>query len=276
MWSLQLFEGCLQSVRTDAQLSRGRERSATNVLYHSSVTAQGRNQGVGSSSCCATRQCRSLWKSTCPETANPWTNASKDAEAPSTRFQGKKELLVAQQQAAQTAFGKAEADESRIRAELAELEQQALSQTTQPTCLSDHLLQSGSTECCGDRTLPSHASDRSICHTNRSRWSSLPHCPSSVESITCRGGGFRHLRLGLRRRRFGPRYTRRRLSRHNQARLKRRCAGNAPYGQTSHQSKTMFGCADGERERGERFPWLRRKAQQDDGDVCRVVKHRYT
>ena len=39
--------------------------------------------------------------------------------------------------------------------------------------------------------------------------------------------------------------TRRRPSRHPQARLRRRCAGNAPYGQTSHQSKTMSGCADG-------------------------------
>ena len=174
---------------------------------------------------------------------------------PSTRFQGKKKLLVAQQQAAQAAFGKAEADESRIRAELAELEQQALSQTTQPTCLSDHLLERGSTECCGDRTLPSHASDRSICHTNRSRWSSLPHCPSSVESIKCKCGVFRHLRLGLRRRRFGPRCTRRRLSRHPQARFKRRWQEML---RTVRRRIRAKQCSDVPMGRGggERVPWL--------------------
>ena len=142
-----------------------------------------------------------------------------------------KQAAIAQQQAAPAAFEKVEADESRIRAELAELEKQALSQTTQPTCL-----QTISTQCCGDRTLSAHANDRSFYHSSRTRWSSLPHCSSSGESITCRGGGLRHLRLGLRRRRFGLRHTRRRSSRHRQTRLRRRCAGNASYGQTSHQS----------------------------------------
>ena len=60
------------------------------------------------------------------ETANPWINVSASKA---------KQASIAQQQVAQAAFEKAEADESRIRAELAELEKQALSQTTQPTCL---------------------------------------------------------------------------------------------------------------------------------------------
>ena len=46
-----------------------------------------------------------------------------------------KQAAIAQQRTAQAAFEKADANEARIRAELAELEKQALSQTTQPTCL---------------------------------------------------------------------------------------------------------------------------------------------
>ena len=101
VWSLQLFEGCLQSVRTEAQLGRGRQRSATDELFHSSVTAKGRTQGVGSSSCCTTRQCRTLWKSTCSSGGETSTRPQRGARqqtlgstsrrmprCPSTCFQG--------------------------------------------------------------------------------------------------------------------------------------------------------------------------------------------
>ena len=137
-----------------------------------------------------------------------------------------KQAAIAREQGAQAAFEKAEADESRFRAERAELEKQALSQTTRPTCKAAPL---------------SAAVTELSSHMQATDASTIP----TALGITCRGGGFRHLRLGLRRRRFGPRHTRRRSSRHPQERLRRRCAGSAPYSQTSHQSKTMFRCADG-------------------------------
>ena len=147
VWSLQLFESCLHSVWTETQLGRGRERSATDEHYRSSVTVQGRNQGVGSSSCCTTRQCRSLWKSTCPlvERLQHARKEARDSKPLDQRLEGcrgalqraskAKQAAIAQQQAAQAAFEKADADETRIRAELAEPQKHALSQTTQPTFL---------------------------------------------------------------------------------------------------------------------------------------------
>ena len=66
------------------------------------------------------------------ETATSWTSASRGALQRASKA---KQAANAQQQAAQAAFEKADADETRIRAELVELEKQALSQTTQPTCL---------------------------------------------------------------------------------------------------------------------------------------------
>ena len=104
MWSLQSFEGCLQSLRTEAHLGRGRQRCATNKLCHSSVTAQGRNQGVGSSSCCMSNSlgkyvplCRKGFNTPAKRrvTANPWINVSKDAEEPFNAFpkQNKMRLL---------------------------------------------------------------------------------------------------------------------------------------------------------------------------------------
>ena len=79
VWPSQLFEGRLQSVWTEAQLGRGRPRCVSNELCHSSVTAQGRNQGVGSSACCTTRQCRSLWKSTSPSGREVSTRSQRGA-----------------------------------------------------------------------------------------------------------------------------------------------------------------------------------------------------
>ena len=87
-----------------------------------------------------------------------------------------------------------------------------------PNMLTDHILQGSTTQRCGDRTFPSHASVRSIYNTDSSRRSPLPHCPSSGESITCRGGRYRNTCLGLLRRRFGHGHTRRRSSRNSQTR----------------------------------------------------------
>ena len=88
------------------------------------------------------------------------------------------------------------------------------------------------------------ASEASM-YTGCSRWSPLPYCTISGESITNRGRSLIHSCLGLRRRRPGVGDTRRGPSRHPQTRLRRRRAGNASYGQTSHQSNTMYMCADG-------------------------------
>ena len=79
MCPLQLFEGRLQSMWTEAQLGRGRQRCVANELCHSSVSAPGRNQGVGSSACCTTRQCRPLWKSTSPSGREASTRSQRGA-----------------------------------------------------------------------------------------------------------------------------------------------------------------------------------------------------
>ena len=54
-------------------------KGVANELCHSSVTAQGRNQGVGSSACCTTRQCRPLWKSTSPSGREASTRSQRGA-----------------------------------------------------------------------------------------------------------------------------------------------------------------------------------------------------
>ena len=154
-----------------------------------------------------------------------------------------KQAAIAQQQAAQEAFEEAEADESRIREERA---REAGTFANRPAnMLTDHILQSSTTQRCGDRTFPSHASVRSICNTDCSRRSPLPHCPSSGESITCRGGRYRNTCLGLRRRRFGHGHTRRRSSRNSQTRHRKRRARNVPCGQTSNQIENRCRSAGG-------------------------------
>ena len=129
MWSLQLFEGCLQSVRTEAQLPRSSKecnKGTLPLLRHSP------------------RKKSRRWKHLLLHYPT-MSNSLEKVRALDQRLEGcrgaiqraskAKQAANAQQQAAQAAFEKAETDESRIRAELAELEKRALSQTTQPTCL---------------------------------------------------------------------------------------------------------------------------------------------
>ena len=180
------------------------------------------------------RQCRSLWKSACPsggqastrpqrgETANPCTNASKDAEAPFNALPRQNKLrLLSNKQHKRL---------SRKPRRTSLVFVQSL-----PSSRSRHFRKPPTLVTC---QRPKHLPDKKL---------SMAFSPSLLmqrrkHRVQRRS---RHLRLGLRRRRFGPLYTRRRPSRHPQARLRRRCAGNAPFGQTSHQSKTLFGCADG-------------------------------
>ena len=120
-----------------------------------------------------------------------------------------KQVAIAQQQAAQAAFEKVEADESRIRAELAELEKQAHSQTTQPTCL---------------QTISCKAAPLSAAVTEISRH--IPETEASIISTCVWDCDDEHLDLGT------PDDV---LLDTPQTRLRRRCAGNAPYGQTSRR-----------------------------------------
>ena len=250
MWSLQLFEGCLQSLR-----GRG-QRSATNELYHSSVTAQGRNQGVGSSSSCTTRLCRSLRKSTCPSGGEASTRPQRGMRqqtlgstsrrmprCPSTRFQGKTSCDCSATSST-SGIRKSRGGRVSYSSRTYRARETGTFANHPADLLSDHLLSSGSTQCCGDSTLPSHACDRRIHRTNRSRWSSIPHCSSSGESTAF----------------FST------PSSVAQKAMRRKCSVRSDV--ASEQNNVQM-CRW-------RVPWLRRKAQQDDADDCRVGKHGYT
>ena len=138
-WSLQLFEGCVQSEcglrRSWAEVVKGVQQTNSSTPPSQpmeEIKALEAALGAVPDNVELFGKYVFSWRgglntpAKLRETANPWINVSASKA---------KQASIAQQQVAQAAFEKAEADESRIRAELAELEKQALSQTTQLTCL---------------------------------------------------------------------------------------------------------------------------------------------
>ena len=194
------------------------------------------------------------------ETANPWINVSKDVEAPFNALPRQSRLRLHSNKQHKRRSKKPK--RTNLVFEKNELEKQAPFANRPANMLTDHILQSSTTQRCGDRTFPSHASVRSICNTDCSRRSPLPHCPSSGESITCRGGRYRNTCLGLRRRRFGHGHTQRRSSRnsHNEAQ--------------KNDAQEMFRVVR-RRIRSKIGAEVPVGGLADDADDCRVGKHSY-
>ena len=147
MWSSQLSEGCQQPVRTETQLGA---EVVKGVQQTNSVTlaSQAKEEIKAlEAALAALPDVEPFGKVRAPleerrqyarkeaRDSNPLDQRLEGCRGALQRASKAKQAAIVQKQAAQAAFEKAEADESRILADLADLEKQALSPTTQPTCL---------------------------------------------------------------------------------------------------------------------------------------------
>ena len=176
MRSLQFLESSVQSVCAETQLGRGRQGSATYERYYFSASQPKEEIKALEAALAALPDNVDIFgkvRAPLEERLQLARKEARDSKPLDQRLEGcrgalqraskARQTAIAQQQAAQAALEEAEADETRLRAELAELEKQAPSQTAQPTCI---------------QTISCNAAALSVAVTELSR-----HMPASEASM---------------------------------------------------------------------------------------------